>query len=190
MSGASVYNTFRDYSPEIGRYIESDPIGLRGGRNTYSYVLGNPLRWVDPLGLATPSDVSIALDVIRAYVPELYPVAPTSVTPVPNLHTWLPDWLGGRSLQGYTDLQNNIQINSDLYGDCKTPVDQFVTLEFIQTIAHEWQHVQQSSFEQLLTHGPLHDQINTNATIISEKVLNDFLQRRKAIPQDRCSCPK
>jgi hypothetical protein len=110
--------------------------------------------------------------------------------PLPNLHTWLPDWLGGGSLQGYTDLQKNIQINSDLYGDCKTPVDQNVTSEFIQTIAHEWQHVQQSLSEQLLTHGPLHDQININATIISEKVLNDFLLRRKATPQDRCSCQK
>jgi RHS repeat-associated protein len=25
------YNYYRDYSPEIGRYIESDPIGLAGG---------------------------------------------------------------------------------------------------------------------------------------------------------------
>jgi RHS repeat-associated protein len=44
------YNTFRDYSPEIGRYIESDPIGLRGGLNTYAYVYDNPLGVVDPMG--------------------------------------------------------------------------------------------------------------------------------------------
>ena len=45
------YNYFRDYDPSIGRYIESDPIGLRGGLNTYSYVTANPLSLFDAQGL-------------------------------------------------------------------------------------------------------------------------------------------
>jgi len=44
------YNYYRDYDPSIGRYIQSDPIGLRGGANTYGYVGGAPLTHIDPYG--------------------------------------------------------------------------------------------------------------------------------------------
>lgn len=42
---------FRYYDPTIGKYITSDPIGLIGGFNTYSYALQNPIRYIDSKGL-------------------------------------------------------------------------------------------------------------------------------------------
>ena len=47
------YNYFRDYDPKLGRYTESDPIGIAGGTTTYAYAGGNPANFVDPLGMAS-----------------------------------------------------------------------------------------------------------------------------------------
>ena len=55
------YNYFRDYDPETGRYVESDPIGLRGGINTYGYVNQNPLSYSDYKGLATDTVTAYCL---------------------------------------------------------------------------------------------------------------------------------
>ena len=44
------YNYFRDYDPGLGRYEQSDPLGLRAGLNTYAYAF-DPLTQTDPFGL-------------------------------------------------------------------------------------------------------------------------------------------
>lgn len=45
------YNYYRDYDSDTGRYLESDPIGLQGGTNPYSYAANRPINRVDPHGL-------------------------------------------------------------------------------------------------------------------------------------------
>lgn len=45
------YNHNRYYNPELGRYMEPDPIGLEGGLNPYAYAGSNPVMFSDPSGL-------------------------------------------------------------------------------------------------------------------------------------------
>lgn len=47
------YNRYRYYAPELGRYVTQDPIGLKGGVNTYLYSETNPINLFDARGLET-----------------------------------------------------------------------------------------------------------------------------------------
>ncbi|WP_124950338.1 RHS repeat-associated core domain-containing protein [Sulfuriferula thiophila] len=63
------YNMARDYDPTTGRYVQSDPIGLAGGSDaTYTYVNGNPVNLMDPLGLDSDSITPVYPEAI------LYPI--------------------------------------------------------------------------------------------------------------------
>jgi uncharacterized protein RhaS with RHS repeats len=45
------YYKARIYSPTLGRFLQTDPIGFNGGMNPYAYAGGNPVNSADPLGL-------------------------------------------------------------------------------------------------------------------------------------------
>jgi RHS repeat-associated protein len=52
------YYRARYYSPQLGRFIAEDPIGMAGGANFYTYVAGNPESLIDPLGLCAANPTS------------------------------------------------------------------------------------------------------------------------------------
>jgi len=66
------YNYFRDYDPNLARYVKSDPIGLAGGLNPYAYVDAAPLIMTDELGLwSTKAHNKIIANVFPNLAPNL-----------------------------------------------------------------------------------------------------------------------
>ncbi|MCH8500244.1 MAG: DUF6531 domain-containing protein [Marinobacter sp.] len=58
-------NRFRDYDPRTGRYLTPDPIGLKGGLNSYRYTK-NPVDYIDPLGLESKKVIASQLEELDA----------------------------------------------------------------------------------------------------------------------------
>jgi RHS repeat-associated protein len=64
------YYRARYYSPKLGRFLQTDPIGYIGGLNLYTYLSNNPLNWIDPWGLDKTnkqrSNRRISLETLRS----------------------------------------------------------------------------------------------------------------------------
>ena len=79
------YYRARYYSPEMGRFISEDPIGLAGGINMYAYVGNQPVNFRDPLGLVSNDQIFIHHDPYGPYGPDYGPFPPAQpVDPLLN----------------------------------------------------------------------------------------------------------
>jgi RHS repeat-associated protein len=177
---------YRAYDPQVERWLSRDPIGEAGGVNLYGYVGGNPVSWVDSLGLFTQVEVNAAVNVLRAEYPSHFPKAPTSVT---------PGIISGGAL-GYTDwLSDSITMSSEKFGDKSTCVKQYYEGQFLQTLAHEMLHVNESWWEHMLSssfrmgnplgfaHRNLDDLANE---LITEEIIKRYIIMRNA--DKDCTC--
>jgi RHS repeat-associated protein len=77
------YNYFRNYDSSKGYYIQSDPIGLGGGVNTYVYVNGRPTEDVDPFGLFDSESINKTTKLVLTPKPAQTPIPKTpAVNPI------------------------------------------------------------------------------------------------------------
>jgi RHS repeat-associated protein len=107
------FNYFRTYDPGIGRFIESDPIGLAGGPNPFSYVENSPLQFIDPFGLIITGEwMSRPRVNISDY----------GLTGAAFISPYLDEWgyLKAFRVYGYAAGHVNLDVRCSDSGDCGT----------------------------------------------------------------------
>jgi uncharacterized protein RhaS with RHS repeats len=149
--------------------IDKGKIGLVGGVNTYAYVRNNPVNWVDPFGL-TQEDVNWGQEVLRSLHPEYFD---------PNANVNFGDVDPGES-GGTSFFGKEITLSKEYSG----PLDEDQQIQLLETLAHEYQHSNDSletrlrtNIEDLLGVKGRHYEIYKNALNLSREAYRRMVDR-------------
>jgi RHS repeat-associated protein len=131
------YNWNRYYDPTLGRYLQSDPVGLAGGVNTYTYVGGNPMSYIDPMGL-TQCDIDVAYATARQMNPDMKFGEGPPIADIP----WSDQRTGSAELRSQ-GLRNNIPGRDGrihVSSNYLNSLDDAGKMRLLTTIIHEGLH--------------------------------------------------
>jgi RHS repeat-associated protein len=174
----------RDYDPLTGRWLTKDPIGRHGGMNFYAYVGGNPIAYVDLMGLAE-CDIAIAEELMKDTFPDNPETKYPRKTYFKNLN--LNKRPGdNRRVHGITNtLTGSVAFDSDLYSGV---LDDASALEFLDTYVHESHHVKEGvNFWGDERYEKWHEYVHQRGKDFSGLLGDEFLSRRR---MQKCGCEK
>lgn len=134
------YNSSRDYDAVLGRYVQSDSIGLQGGLNTYLYVNARPVALIDIFGLAAACGKKKSCqDMIKPIRDLLESAYPQTYKGIKCTIKCDKLWRGRGKTSGSV-----ITLNTDDYGEVEPNSN---LINYIQTMAHELRHCKGSPWD-------------------------------------------
>ncbi len=183
------YNEFRDYDAGLGRYTRSDPIGLQGGLNAYTYVLASPLSFYDPRGLMGGGGnhaTSLFTGLIREIsaclckISVRYCIDPRDIAGGSTGYGGIWPQILGILPAGETSVFGRITISQSIYGKVQKRSDGLDgspgILDLAQTIAHESLHqTQENWLQRFLPENPAIDDEATYFIDHNRQLIRDCL---------------